>query len=160
MKNLKLLNKNNLSILLILIFFQKVYSAEPVDIWNLEKKSNEEITVNNEMAETEAENESLNSIYKIELGNTMEPTINEEKNILSKKINIIGIYDPSDNDLSINMWKNSNGKKILEIVDKINKINLSQDAINILNIAYLTNSYLPEKNITREQFIKIKSAAG
>ena len=54
MKNLKLLNKNNLSILLILIFFQKVYSAEPVDIWNLEKKSNEEITVNNEMAGTEA----------------------------------------------------------------------------------------------------------
>ena len=157
MKNLKLLNKNNLSILLILIFFQKVYSAEPVDIWNLEKKSNEKITVNNEMGGTEAENESLNSIYKIELGNTMEPTINEEKNILSKKINIIGIYDPSDNDLSINMWKNSNGKKILEIVDKINKINLSQDAINILNIAYLTNSYLPEKNITREQFIKIKS---
>ena len=111
MKNLKLLNKNNLSILLILIFFQKVYSAEPVDIWNLEKKSNEEITVNNEMAGTEAENESLNSIYKIELGNTMEPTINEEKNILSQNINIIGIYDPSDNDLSINMWKNSNGKK-------------------------------------------------
>ena len=78
----------------------------------------------------------------------METTINEEKNILSQNINIIGIYDPSDNDLSINMWKNSNGKKILEIVDKINKINLSQDAINILNIAYLTNSYLPENNIS------------
>ena len=96
MKNLKLLNKNNLLILLILIFFQKVYSAEPVDIWNLEKKSNDEATFNNEMVGTEAENESLNSIYNIESGNTMEPTINQEKNILSKNINIIDHKTPID----------------------------------------------------------------
>ena len=157
MKSLKLLNKYNLSILLILIFFQKVNSAEPVDIWDLEKKSNEEINFNNEIDAAAAENETLNSIYNIESGNTMMPTINEEKNLLLGNINIIGIYDPSDNDLSINMWRNSNGKKILEIVDKINKINLSPDAIDILNIAHLTNSYLPDKNITREEFIKIKS---
>ena len=55
------------------------------------------------------------------------------------------------------MWSYSNGTKILELVDKINKINLSQDAKEILNIALLTNSYFPKKNINKEQFLKIKS---
>ena len=39
--------------------------------------------------------------------------VNEEKNLFSKDINIVGIYDPSDNDLTMNMWINSNGKKVL-----------------------------------------------
>ena len=42
--------------------------------------------------------------------------INEEKYLLSKNINITGIYDPADNNLSIDMWKNSNGFRILEIM--------------------------------------------
>ena len=41
------------------------------------------------------------------------------------------------------MWTHSNGVKILEIIDKINNINLSQDAKEILNVALLTNSYIP-----------------
>ena len=48
-------------------------------------------------------------------------------------------------DLSINMWVNSNGKKILEIIEKIQNTNLSEDAIDILNIALLTNSYFTPK---------------
>jgi len=55
------------------------------------------------------------------------------------------------------MWSYSNGAKILEIINKINNINLSMDATEILNIALLTNSYFPKKNISKEQFLKIKS---
>jgi len=55
------------------------------------------------------------------------------------------------------MWVNSDGSKILEIINKIQKISLSKDAREILNIALLTNSYFPEKNINKEQFLKTKS---
>ena len=55
------------------------------------------------------------------------------------------------------MWVNSNGIKILEIIDKIQKLNLSEDASEILNLTLLTNSYIPKKNIEKEQFLKIKS---
>ena len=81
----------------------------------------------------------------------------EEKNLFSKNINIVGIYDPSDYDLSMYMWSYSNGAKILEIIDKIKNINLSKDAKEILNVALLTNSYFPNKNISKEQFLIIKS---
>ena len=39
--------------------------------------------------------------------------------LFSKNLNIVGIFDPEDHDLSIDMWINSNGSKILEIIEKI-----------------------------------------
>ena len=84
-------------------------------------------------------------------------SIAEDQELSSKKINIVGIYDPEDNDLSIEMWVNSDGANILKIINKVQKINLSDDATAILNLALLTNSYFPQKNINNEQFLKIKS---
>jgi hypothetical protein len=55
------------------------------------------------------------------------------------------------------MWSNSDGDQILNLVKNINKINLSEDASEILNILLLTNSYYPQKNISKEQFLSIKS---
>jgi hypothetical protein len=54
------------------------------------------------------------------------------------------------------MWTNSDGKKILDIINRIDKIKLSKDAKEILDISLLTNSYIPQKNITKEEFIKLK----
>ena len=155
MKILKLLNKKNLSILISFLFLQNSYSIEPVDIWNLEKKTNQN---NNSKTET-IENENLlpSSIFNIQNKIKDEISVDEDENLLSKNINIAGIYDPSDNNLSIDMWTNSDGSKILESFNKIQKINLSKDASEILNIALLTNSYFPEKNINKEHFLKIKS---
>ena len=155
MKILKLLNKNSLSILISFFFLQNSYSTEPVDIWNLEKQSNQD---NNSKTES-VENENLlpSSIFNIQNKIKNEILVDEEENLLSKNINIAGIYDPSDNDLSMDMWTNSDGLKILENINKIQKISLSKDASEILNITLLTNSYFPEKNINKEKFLKIKS---
>ncbi len=143
MKLLKLLNKKNLSILISFFFFlQNSYSNEPVDIWNLEIDSNKDKISENEIIENE--NLLPSTIFNIQ-NEKKEITVNEEENLLSKNINIVGIYDPSDNDLSIDMWKNSNGSELLKVVEKIQKINLSKDATEILNIALLTNSYFPKK---------------
>ena len=57
----------------------------------------------------------------------------------------------------MNMWSYSNGDEIKLILKKLNKINLSKDAKEILDIALLTNSYFPEENITEEEFIDFKS---
>ncbi len=155
MKILRLLNKKNLSILIIFFFLQNSYSTEPVDIWKVEKKSNENKAVDVEKIQNQDQPSELIIKTIIEKKNTSE--INETENLFSENINIIGIYDPEENNLSMDMWVNSNGIKIVEIINKIQKLNLSEDASEILNLTLLTNSYIPKKNIEKEQFLKIKS---
>ena len=153
MKILRLLNKKNLLILISFFFLQNSYSTEPIDIWKIENQPNEKD--NNEIIENE--NVLTESIFQIKSQEDNKIQVDEEKNLFSKNINIVGIYDPSENDLSMDMWTNSNGVKILELMDKIKNINLSQDAKEILNVSLLTNSYFPKKNISKEQFLIIKS---
>ncbi len=157
MKTLKLLNKKYLSILLIFFLLSAVsYSVEPVepvDIWNLKVKDTEWSIIE----EIEEEKDvSINSIYEMQLKKKEVSQIQEDEALISKKIEIYGLYDPEKNGLTINMWSNSDGEKILDLFDKIKKIKLSNDAKEILNVALLTNSYFPEKNISSEQFLKLK----
>ena len=158
MKILKLLNNKSFSILCcFFIFFSQNLSAEddPVDIWNLEEMPKKEILSDNDKIQEENINKS--KIYEMQSDKTSLESIVEDQKLSSKKINISGIYDPEDNDLSIEMWVNSDGANILKIIKKVQKINLSDDATAILNLALLTNSYFPQKNINNEQFLKIKS---
>ena len=158
MKILKLLNNKSFSILCcFFIFFSQNLSAEddPVDIWNLEEMPKKEIVSDND--KTQKENINKSKIYETQSYKTSLESIVEDQELSSKKINIVGIYDPEDNDLSIEMWVNSDGANILKIIKKVQKINLSDDATAILNLALLTNSYFPQKNINNEQFLKIKS---
>ena len=50
----------------------------------------------------------------------------------SKDIKIFGLYDPDENGLDINMWLNSDGDQLKNILKKLNKINLSDDAKEIM----------------------------
>ena len=158
MKILKLLNNKSFLILyFFFIFFSQNLSAEdePVDIWNLEEMPKKVILSDNNKIQEENINKS--KIYEIQSYKTSLESIVEDQKLSSKKNNIVGIYDPEDNDLSIGMWVNSDGANILKIIKKVQKINLSDDATAILNLALLTNSYFPQKNINNEQFLKIKS---
>ena len=156
MKLLKLLNNKNFFTLLFffLIFFVKVsFANEPVDIWNIENNDQEEETyINNPIEEKES-----NSIYEDNLQKKIINIVSEENDLTTNEIDIIGVYDPSDNDLSINMWSYSDGNKIVKLIKRINKINLSQDASEILEILLLTNAYQPQKNITKVEFLNLKS---
>jgi len=156
MKNLKLLNKYYLSALIFCCFFGfTVQSDEPIDIWNIEEKKT--IKNLNIIENIEKKNVTENSIYKMQSQKKDEPNIEEDKTLISKEIKIIGLYDPAENGLDINMWSNSNGDQILNIFKRINKINLSKDASEILDILLLTNAYYPEINISKDQFLKLKS---
>ena len=155
MKNLKLLNKKYLPIILFyLIFGFTAQSQEPIDIWNIEKKTTESIdTVDN----NEVINTTENSIYKMQSQKVVDKNIEEDQTLISKEIKIVGLYDPAENGLDINMWSKSNGDQILNIFKRINKMNLSNDASEILDILLLTNAYYPEINISKDQFLELKS---
>ena len=157
MKNLKLLNKNYfLLILFYLIFFGLAsQSKEPVDIWSIEteKESEKSSVVEN----LEEKSVPQNSIYEMQSQKNINLDIKEDQTLSSKEIKIVGLYDPEENGLDINMWSNSNGDQILNIFSRIDKINLSKDASEILDILLLTNAYYPEMNITEKQFQEMKS---
>ena len=154
MKILKLLNSKNLSIfiLIFLLFsFNLKAEDEPEDIWDLEKKlekdsSSKILDDDSSKIDIELENSNLNSISSIIDSNILE----------DNKINIVGLYDPEENGLNMDLWINSDGQEIKLILDNINKMSLSKDAQEILEVALLTNSYFPEKNITEEDFINFK----
>jgi len=156
MKNLKLLSKNYFLVILFSLFFGfEINSQEPVDIWEVGEKKLEE---NTNLLEDEAEkNIPQNTIYEMQSQKEGELSIEETQTLISKETKLVGIYDPAENGLDINMWSNSNGDQILNIFKRIDKLELSKDAVEILDILLLTNAHYPEMNISKEQFLEIKS---
>ena len=156
MKNSKLLNKKYLLVILYYLFFGlAAQSQEPIDIWNIEnKKTSENINV---IENNDEKNVTQNSIYKMQSQKDDESNIEEDQTLLSNKIKIVGLYDPAENGLDINMWSKSNGDQILNIFKRIDKMDLSQDATEILNILFLTNAHYPKINISKDEFLQLKS---
>ena len=156
MKNLKLLSKNYFLVILFSLFFGFVTnSQEAVDIWEIDEKKPKE---NTNLIEDEAEkNIPQNTIYEMQSQKEGELSIEETQTLISKETKLVGIYDPAENGLDINMWSNSNGDQILNIFKRIDKLELSRDAAEILDVLLLTNALYPEMNISKEQFLEIKS---
>ena len=157
MKILKLLNKKNLSIIIIslLLSLPSIAEEKPVDIWNLEKQETESISEENLSLE-KTEQESQSSIYKMQADKNKD-SIKLDQDLTSKTIKIAGLYDPEDYGLSISMWSNSDGLLLKKLFESINKYDLSEDASEILNISLLTNAYHPSQNITDDEFLKFKT---
>ena len=163
MKTLRLLNKFFFSILIFSISFTGNLHSEdkPIDIWNIDKsKINQNNNENNNISqEIQLENLNKNSIIdnlKIEPQKVITE-IELDQNLNSKKVKILGLYDPEDYGLNIDMWINSNGDQLKNIFAKLYKMDLSRDAKDLMNISLLTNAYHPKKNITEKEFIEIKS---
>ena len=156
MKNLKLLNRKCFSIFLLSFFISlNVQSQEPIDIWSIEEKSNTNKVLNTK--NDEDKEIPQNSIYEMQSQSNSELSIEQSQTLVSKEVKLVGLYDPEENGLDINMWSNSNGDQILNIFKRIDKLNLSQDASEIMDILLFTNAYYPKQNITEEQFLEIKS---
>ena len=160
MKILKLLNNTNLSILLIISFLSFGVNAEdkPIDIWNIDQDKIKENDSNNNQNNQEIDNEqkTTSSIYNLQSQKEID-TVQLESTLDSQEIKIIGLYDPEDYDLRIDLWSNSDGDQLKDLFSNLAKLDLSKDASELMNIAMLTNSYYPEKNITENEFIEIKS---
>jgi len=151
MKILKLLSKFFIILLLFSIFAKTAISNEPVDIWNIEKKEN---TIEEKLIENK-KNINNETIQGIKI-------VDQNKNIIvnnsmgANDIKLAGLYDPAENGLSIDMWSNSNGKEIRYFLEKLSLKKLSNFSEKILDVALLTNSYLPSNNISSEEFLEFK----
>ena len=160
MKISKLLNKKYFLIIISLLIGLNSFADEkPVDIWNIEKKKIEDnYNTNSISSESKKviENNNKSSIYNMQ-SQKQTDLIKLEENLSKEEIKIIGLYDPEDYGLNLNMWTNSDGDQLRTIFSKIDKIKLSRDASEILNISLLTNAYKPDKNMTEKEFLKIKS---
>ncbi len=157
MKISRLLNKKYFSILIIYLFLAINTFAEdkPVDIWNLEKKE-AEIIIETNIVDQDQINNARGSVYGMQ-SNKKINSIKLDQNVVSNEVEILGLYDPEEYGLSIDMWSNSDGSKLKSLFENINKYNLSQDASEIMNISLLTNAYYPKQNITEQEFLKFKS---
>ena len=160
MKILRLLNKKTLIFCLTIITNVNVIADDkPVDIWNIDK---EEISQSNEITkETSTENDDIIDSTKTDIYSLQTKKKNNEiqleQTIESKKIKINGLYDPEDYGLSIDMWSNSDGDQLKVIFRNLEKLNLSDDAREIMNISILTNAHYPNRNISEKEFLNFKS---
>ena len=157
MKILKLLNKKNFSIIFISLLSYVSTSAEdkPADIWNIDKKKVKE-SIEGKSSVEKIEEISESNIYQLQTDKNID-SISFDKELTSKKIEIVGLYDPEDYGLSIDMWSNTDGSILKKLLNNINNYNLSKDASEILSISLLTNAYSPNQNITDTEFLKFKS---
>ena len=160
MKILKLLNKKYFSIVLIILFVQITQAEEkPVDIWNIDEKTkadNEILIIQTDNYDGEADQKNISNLYKNSILKKNK-SIEFSENLNSNEITIIGLYDPEDNGLDVDMWSNSDGDQLKNIFTKLKKIDLSDDASEIMNISILTNAYPPKKNISEKEFLRFKS---
>ena len=127
MKILKLLNKKYFSIILVLLLGVSSYAEEqPVDIWNIDKKEIEEESLKDnaensqEKEEIEIKDNSDSNIYDMQSQKEIS-AINLEEKLDTKEIKIIGLYDPKNYGLDINMWSNSEGDQLKILFNKLNK---------------------------------------
>ena len=158
MRILKLLNKKYFSIIIIFLLSSLNVIAEdqPIDIWNIDKKAIE--TTSEAISSTEIIGVTAeNNIYNMQ-ADKKKNSIKLDQELASKEIKIVGLYDPADYGLSMDMWSNSDGQILKKLFKNIDNFDLSSDASEILNIALLTNTYYPNKNITEEEFLKFKSS--
>ena len=135
--------------LIIFINFSESFAENEIDIWknNSSKKLDEKV---------EEKEEKIQSPL-INKNNITTSNIIEEQT--SSEINsplLYGIWDPDKYNFELSMWSNTDGKNIQKTISRINKLNLSETAENILMNTLFSYSYAP-KNLSEKEFLEIKT---
>jgi len=151
MISLSHLNKlKEITIFFTIIISNFAFAADPVDIWenkeNLNEQSNQ---ISNEKKITIKSPILSDDVNKITI------KIDEQK-INNFEQPVIGIFDPEDNNFSLNMWLESDGEDIKNILKRINKLKLSKLSEDLLFQVLFTNAHPPKTNLTSGDFLKIK----
>ena len=152
MKILRLSSKFFISLVVYIFFINSSISNEPVDIWNIEKTEN---VIEKKLLNNNKENIEGETIQEMKTGDQNKNIIVNDS-LSANDVKLAGLYDPAENGLSIDMWSYSNGKEIKNILEELNSKKLSNFSEKILDVALLTNSYLPSNNISSEEFLDFK----
>ena len=149
-KLLKLNSKNSLLFYLFFLFFSSALSNEPVDIW---KKKNNQTKQN---VQSDTNNSEKNSSINYQKKNNLEEIKITDSNVEDETVDLIGLYDPEENDLKLTMWSNTDGIIIKNTFKRIEKIKLSNFSEKIFVDTIFTYSYDPKSNLSQEDFLKLK----
>ena len=147
MKISKLLSK-----ILIFTFFillvQSAKAQEIKEIWSeIEKKENSNNSTANSNENTSVANQ-LEGV-KVKLS---DENILVDQNLDNSNILLSGLFDPDDNDLNLDMWSNTDGIEIKKQLEIIQSKNLSTFSERLMDVALLTNSYIPNQNFSLDEF--------
>ena len=106
----------HLKIIFINFFLCSSINAEdqPIDIWNVDKKEKEKVSSNDSLIINDNNQISEPSIYDLR-SNNLTDSVEVDLTLNSKEMKIIGLYDPEDYDLRINMWSNSEGSVLKKL---------------------------------------------
>ena len=156
MSVIKLLNSiNKISTLFFLLTFSNLLAVEnkPVDIWQNKNQVN---TKDEQLKKEDSENKPSINFTNMEENKIKEIEIFESSNPENEEIKLVGLYDPQENDLTLDMWSNSDGEKIRNTFKRINKIELSRFSEEIFINTIMTYSYSPKNKLTEDEFLKLK----
>ena len=137
------------SVLFFLLISNSKKAISAVDIW--EKKEN-----NLQTDQLKDENEiTIESPILSDDINKITINIDEQKLDKSEQT-LVGLFDPEENNFNLNMWSESDGEEIKKILKRINKLQLSKASEDLLFQILFTNAHAPKKNLTSDDFTKIK----
>ena len=134
--------------LIIFINFSSSYAENEVDIW---KKNSS----NNFKEEKKNQDQKINSPLINKNKITTNSIIQEQTSSENNDTLLYGIWDPDKYNFELSMWANTDGKNIQKTIERLNKLNLSETAENILLNTLFSYSYAPE-NLSEKDFLDIK----
>jgi len=150
---MKLLNLNkNIFLIFISFFYSSAsFSENSIDIWNKKNFNKKDNLIKTEKNISKKIESNIN--INAQLPKEIEVSL---KNLTINANPIYGIYDPIENNLTLEMWSNSEGTRIKDTIDRINKIKLSSFAKELFKNTLFTISKLPNQNMTDKEFIDYK----
>ena len=145
------LNKKFFFSLILFIFCMPLSSEESVDIWKNKNSNKKNNVIKEKDVPLEKSLSKINSNSEL----TQEIEVNASFSKINKNL-VYGIFDPDENNLTLDMWVNSEGTRIKDTLERINKIKLSSFAEEIFINTLFTISKLPNQNMTDVEFTNYK----
>ncbi len=146
---MKLSDLNKLFFFLIIFLnLNSTFAEEEVDIW---KKD----SVNTLEEEDNKQDQKIQSPLINKNKISTNSIIQEQTSPENNDTLLYGIWDPDTYNFELSMWANTDGKNIEKIISRLNKLNLSETAENILLNTLFSYSYAPE-NLNEKDFLDIK----
>ena len=148
---MKLKSFNYLIGLLIIFLHSPLQSEEEINIWNNKKDTP---TASQAIEDKEIE-EKLNSRSSQTIQALQKINIEQSSSIQSEVQKVYGIFEPANYDFNLNMWSTTKAEDLRLSLKRLNKMNLSKSAIEILEMILFSFSYPPQE-MTDKEFVDLK----
>tara|TARA_B100001029_G_scaffold132246_1_gene111113 strand:+ start:173 stop:1927 length:1755 start_codon:yes stop_codon:yes gene_type:complete len=151
---IKLLNLSSKFLLLLsffMFFNSQALGVDSADIWKKETIKEKESTKKQEKLKEKPKidfSKDKRDLDKIKI-------VDSNKN-LEEPIRLLGLFDPEQNDLNLDMWSSTNGDEVEKIFKRIEKVELSRFSEKIFIDTIFTYSYPAKANLSEDEFLKLK----